>query len=171
MDKQLARYTSSFKDIHKIILPSHCLNKVYKQMRVAGLQQLEAVALFAGAKEHHHFHILDAIIAGQVDPRPADELSPVLPAAEIHRIRCWLKENAFQAIAQIHSQAQLPSQARKGNQALPLLHLVGSISIVVPDFARVPSKPEDWAFYRLAAAHKWIGLDKQEVCHFFQITY
>jgi hypothetical protein len=93
-----------------------------------------------------------------------------VPADEVHRIRCWLEENEFQLIAQVHSQSRNAAQALQ-HEALPLLQVIGSISIVVPDFAQVSVKPESWAVYRLAAANKWIRLDKKEICHLFEITY
>ena len=170
MGKQAARFTSTFSDVSKIILPSSCLNKAYKQMRVAALQHLEALALFAGIKEHNTFHILETFIPGQVNPKPEDTLSPLVPAGEMHRIRCWLEEKDFQLIAQIHSQHRTAPQVLQ-HAALPLLQLIGGISIVIPDFAHLPIKPESWVVYRLSAANKWIALDKQEICHLFEISY
>ena len=170
MEKQAARYTSTFRDVSKIILPSSCLNKAYRQMRVAALQHLEALALFAGIKEHNTFHILETIIPGQVKPKPEGAAILGVPAGELHRIRCWLEENEFQLIAQIHSQPRTSPQ-RLQHAAVPLLQLIGGISIVVPDFAHAPIKPETWEVYRLSAADKWIALEKHEVCHLFEITY
>jgi hypothetical protein len=170
MEKQVARYHKTFKEISKIILPSSCINKAYKQMRVAAMQRLEAVALFAGIEENNIFHILETVIPGQLSQRGEVDLAPVVPEQEWQRIRSWLQENEFDLIAQIHSDPRQAYQVLP-NETWSLIHVIGGISIVVPDFALGPTNPETWSVYRLAAGNKWIELDKNEICHLFEITY
>jgi hypothetical protein len=170
MEKQAFDYARTFKEISKIILPSSCLNKAYKQMRLAAMQGQEAVALFAGVVENSIFHIIETIIPGQVSPPLKAQWCSLVPEQERQRILAWLQENEFELIAQIHS---VPRQAclATPNQAWPLIRIMGGISIVVPDFALAPANPGTWAVYRLVSDNKWIALDKLEICHLFEITY
>jgi hypothetical protein len=170
MNKQAARYSKTFKEVSKIVLPSSCLNKAYKQMRLAAMQRQEALALFAGVEENNIFHILETIIPRQVSlPRP-DGMPWVVPEQELQRIRAFLQENEFELIAQIHSDPRQVYPATP-NEACSLIHIIGGISILVPDFALRPTSPETWAVYRLASGNKWIELDKNEICYLFEITY
>jgi hypothetical protein len=168
MEKPAARYTKTFKEISKIILPSPCLNKAYKQMRLAARQRPDVVALFAGVEKNNNFHILETIIPEQMTRQ--EGMAPVVPQEELQRIRTWLAENEFELIAQIHS---APSQAYRDSrqQAWPIISIIGGISIIMPDFALGPTNPENWSVYRLASGGKWIELDKNEICHLFEITY
>jgi hypothetical protein len=168
MNKQVAISTKTFREINKIVLPSPCLNKAYKQMRLAAMQRQEAVALFAGVEENNIFHIIETIIPEQVSL--ALGTNSLVPEQELLRIRGWLQENEFELIAQIHSD---PRQVHQANQhvAWPLINIIGGISIIVPDFALGPTSPETWLVYRLAGGNKWIELDKNEICHLFEITY
>jgi hypothetical protein len=170
MEKRAARYSKTFKEISKIILPSSCINKAYKQMRQAAMQRLEAMALFAGIEENNNFHILETIIPRQVSLSPQEGGSSVVPEEEMQRIRTWLQENECDIIAQIHSHPRQAYQASR-HQDWPLIKIIGGISIVVPDFALGPTNPETWSVYRLASDSKWIELDKNEICHLFEITY
>lgn len=170
MEKQVAKDTRTFREISKIVLPSPCLNKAYKQMRLAAMQGQPALALFAGVEAHSVFHIQETIIPRQERlPRPGRVRSRV-PEEERQRIRAWLQAHQSELIAQIHS---YPSQAFPAapHHGWPLIHIIGGISIFVPDFALGPTSPETWAVYRLAADNKWIGLDKNEICYLFQIAY
>jgi hypothetical protein len=170
MDKQAATSTKTFREVNKIVLPSACLNKAYKQMRVAAMQRQEAVALFAGVEEDNIFHIIETIIPEQVRLPSPDGTSWVVPDQELVRICSWLEENECELIAQIHSDPRQACQAAQ-KEAWPIIHIIGGISIIVPDFALGPTSPETWSVYRLAGGNKWIELDKNEICHLFEITY
>jgi hypothetical protein len=170
MNKEAARYSKTFKEVSKIILPSPCLNKAYKQMRVAAMQCREAMALFAGIEENNIFHIIETIIPERVSVSPNDAAGVEVGAQELLGIRQWLQENEFDLIAQIHS---APRQIfpDAGKIVSPMINIIGGISIVVPDFALGPTNPETWAVYRLSLGNKWIELDKNEICYLFEITY
>jgi hypothetical protein len=139
-------------------------------MRIAAMHRQEAVALFAGIEENNIFHILETIIPDQVSLGGAAPGPSVLPEQEQQRINTWLQENEFDLIAQIHSDPRQVCQAYP-QEAWPLITIIGGISIVVPDFALGPTNPETWSVYRLASSNKWIELDKNEICHLFEITY
>lgn len=170
MNKEAARYTKTFKEVSKIVLPSPCLNKAYKQMRLAAMQRQQGLALFAGVEVNNIFRILETIIPSQVSLRQTNGMPWVVPEEELQRIRAFLQENEFQLIAQIHSDPRQLFQATP-NEAWPFIHIIGGISIIVPDFAPGSTSLETWAVYRLASDNKWIELDKNEICHLFEITY
>jgi hypothetical protein len=170
MNKQAATSTKTFREVSKIVLPSPCLNKAYKQMRVAAMQRQKAVALFAGVEEDNIFHIIETIIPEQVSLTCPDGTSSMVPDEELLRISSWLQENDFELIAQIHSDPRQAYQATQ-NEAWPIINIIGGISIIVPDFALGPTSSETWSVYRLACGNKWIELDKNEICHLFEITY
>jgi hypothetical protein len=57
--------------------------------------------------------------------------------------------------AQVHSH---PTEAYHSptDDQFPLATLIGSLSVVVPNFAReAPGDLEDWAWYRLVEYHNW----------------
>ena len=170
MNKQAARYTKTFREVSKIVLPSSCLHKAYKQMRLAAMQSQQGLALFAGVEANNIFQIQETIIPGQAGLTQADGKQSVVPEEEWQRIRVFLQENEYELIAQIHSKPRHVYPATP-NEASSLIQIIGGISIFVPDFTGGPTSPETWAVYRLATGNKWIGLDSNEICHLFQITY
>lgn len=170
MNKQAARYSKTFREVSKIVLPSPCLNKAYKQMRLAAMQGQQGLALFAGVEANNIFKIRQTIIPGQGGLTLADGKRPVVPEEEWQRIRAFLQENEYELIAQIHSNPRQVYQACP-NEASSLIQIIGGISIFVPDFTLGLSSPETWAVYRLASDNKWIELDRNEICHLFQISY
>lgn len=67
--------------------------------------------------------------------------------------------------AQVHSH---PTEAYHSStdDAYPLVTLMGSLSVVVPDFARnAPSDLPFWAWYRLSKRGRWLPVGKQTKLH------
>jgi hypothetical protein len=74
----------------------------------------------------------------------------------------WLFENSMTLIAQLHSH---PTEAYHSDtdDAFPIATTVGSLSIVIPDYAREPFSLIRSAVYRLIPDHGWVFMPPNEV--------
>jgi hypothetical protein len=77
-----------------------------------------------------------------------------VPGDELHRINMWLHRHRLRLIAQIHSH---PTEAYHSDtdDRYAIATSLGSISIVIPDFAVRPFQLEDCAAYRLSNRPWW----------------
>jgi hypothetical protein len=138
------------------------LNDAYACLKQVGLNQYEAVALFAGVVKSDTAKITTSIIPKQTTIRSEEGLMYQVEGSELHRINIWLYKNKLELIAQIHSH---PTDAYHSDtdDECAIITEIGGLSIVVPNFARGILQPLVWAFYRLSASGEWIELSEKEV--------
>ena len=89
--------------------------------------------------------------------------------AELHRINVWLFDNGLRIVAQIHSH---PTDAYHSDtdDDNALATAVGSLSLVVPDFARGPADLSRTAVYRLNQAGSWVPVPPADVSRLIEIV-
>lgn len=154
--------------INKIIVPSTCIDHVYKHLRDAGDQGVECVALWAGNINGNSFEVKTNMIPAQTAYKIEQGLLYSVDGEELHRINVWLYENKMTLIAQIHSH---PKEAyhSETDDRYPIMAVVGGFSIVIPDFGFREFSLKDWAVYRLIQNKGWNKLKEKEVLSLIQI--
>jgi hypothetical protein len=161
--------TEGFLKIEKIVIPFYCLSQAYNHLREAGEKRVEGVALFAGKENGNVFMIEETIIPEQKAMRLSEGLLYAVDGEELHRINVWLYENSMSLMVQIHSH---PGEAYHSvtDDTYPIVATVGSVSIVVPDFASGPVEISFWKIYRLSQHNEWISLDENEKSRLLEIV-
>lgn len=88
---------------------------------------------------------------------------------ELHRINVWLFDNGLRILAQIHSH---PTDAYHSDtdDDNALATTVGSLSLVVPDFARGPADLSQTVVYRLNSAGNWLPVPAAVVSRLIEIV-
>ncbi|MCR5876886.1 Mov34/MPN/PAD-1 family protein [Phenylobacterium sp. J426] len=146
--------TVSLTIVERVVAPRSVIEETQAHLRSAGVMGLEGMALWAGALEDNVFHIRAAIVPQQQGHRTEHGLAVSVPGAELHRINMWLHRNRMRLIAQIHSH---PTEAFHSDtdDRYAIATALGSLSIVVPDFAVRPFRLDDCAAYRLSPRPWW----------------
>jgi hypothetical protein len=147
--------------VNKVIVPSACVAEAHSHLRRVGLRGLEGFALWAGELDGDSFLVRATIIPEQRGLRSDLGVCVVVGGDELHRVNVWLYERRMTLIAQLHSH---PDEAYHSttDDTYPIATTTGSLSLVVPNFAREPFSLADCAAYRLLPPRGWVELSGEE---------
>jgi hypothetical protein len=145
---------ASLTQVVEVRTPAAVIHATQSHLRAAGVRGLEGMALWAGQLDGETFHVREAVIPRQQGHRTEHGLAVSVPGDELHRINIWLHRNRLRLIAQIHSH---PTEAYHSDtdDRYAIATALGSLSIVVPDFAVRPFRLDDCAAYRLSTRPWW----------------
>lgn len=157
-------------DVTSVRVPNQLTLEAHAHLRRAGEQGLEGLVLWAGVKAAHDFRVSHTVIPRQSGVRSAAGVSVSVGSDELHRLNVWLFENELTIIAQIHSH---PADAYHSDtdDAFPIATTVGSLSLVIPDFARRPFALPECAVYRLSATGVWEKLSTRDVLGLIELEF
>jgi hypothetical protein len=107
------------------------------------------------------------IIPAQAGLRTESGLCVYVGGDELHRLNVHLYEKQIKLVAQIHSH---PTDAYHSDtdDAYAIATVLGSLSIVVPDFASRPFNMQECAVYRLDG-RGWIEVPPSDLPHLIEI--
>jgi hypothetical protein len=146
--------TPSLTQVTQVLVPRTVVEDTQTHLRRTGAAGLEGMALWAGTQDEAVFRVQAAIIPQQLGHRSDHGLAVSVPGAELHRINMWLHRSRLRLIAQVHSH---PTEAYHSDtdDRYAIATALGSLSIVVPDFAVRPFRLDDCAAYRLSTTPWW----------------
>lgn len=151
-------------NVRTVSIPRSVLADTYDLLREAGAEGLESIALWAGSftDDPRYFSVSAVILPTQVASRTEHGLLATVDGDEIFRVNQLLSANNLRLIAQLHTH---PSDAYHSDtdDAFPLLSARGSLSIVIPNFAREALDLDRCAIYRLETQSRWRELSLVEV--------
>jgi hypothetical protein len=152
---------SGLAHVKKVVVPSACVEEAHAHLRRVGREGLEGFALWAGELDGDTFLVRANIIPAQRGLGSDLGVCVVVGGEELHRINVWLYEHDMTLIAQLHSH---PGEAYHSttDDTYPIATATGSLSLVVPDFARDPFSLMDCAVYRLIPPRGWVELSEDE---------
>lgn len=148
-------------DIDRILVPSPVALEAHAHLRHVGEQGVEGFALWAGTVEARTARVRATYIPVQEAWRTEEGLTVFVDGAELHRLNMWLYREGLTLIAQLHSHPGAAYHSAT-DDAFPIATAIGSLSLVVPDFARAPFALSRCAVYRLSPRGTWIGLDAEQ---------
>ncbi|MER9548330.1 Mov34/MPN/PAD-1 family protein [Mesorhizobium sp. M0322] len=145
------------------------MNDVHAHLAVVGRSGYEGLGLWVGTVAAKIATVERALIPQQRLIRNASGVGVYVDGAELHRINVWLFDNGLRILAQIHSH---PADAYHSDtdDENALATAVGSLSLVVPDFARGPVNLSQTAVYRLDRAGDWVAVPQPLVHHLIDIV-
>jgi len=159
---------SKLSEIREILIPAELVERTQGHLREAGTRELEGVALWAGEVTGQVFNVSAVLVPNQQAFNGPSGLYYVVDSMALHRVNVWLFENSLQLIAQVHSH---PGEAYHSptDDSYPMVTTIGSLSIVVPDFARNPFNLSTCAAYQLSPNGKWEELDTEFLIELIKI--
>lgn len=133
-------------DVTRVNVPRRVVERVQVHLRERGALGVEGVALWAGTRNGSVFDVREGVIPAQTAYRTDTGLLYWVDSDELHRVNLWLHEHALTLVAQVHSH---PGAAYHSDtdDAYPIVTKLGSLSVVVPDFARRAFRLADIAVY------------------------
>lgn len=144
-------------------VPLRCALEAHAHLRRVGAHGSEGLALWAGTLHGSSFRVRETIVPAQRALRDRHGgVGFVVDSPDLHELNRWLYERGMTLIAQLHSH---PGDAYHSatDDAFPIATAVGSLSLVVPDFARDPFSLERCAVYRQAGDGSWTELSRDEI--------
>jgi hypothetical protein len=153
---------NGFLAVTDIQVPWSVVDEANSHLREVGRRGLEGFSLWAGRQNGQSFSVETNIIPVQTGHRSESGVCVSVDSQELHRINVWLYENSMTLIAQLHSH---PTEAYHSDtdDAYPIATTVGSLSIVVPNYARQPFSLAASAVYRLIPQRGWVFMSPKEV--------
>lgn len=153
---------TGFLNIRKILLPRAATTETQKFLRATGQRGNEGLVLWCGKATGESFEVTNILIPRQQGVRNADGVCAYVHGNELHRINMELYESGLRLIAQVHSH---PTEAYHSDtdDEYAIVNTVGSLSLVVPDFAKRDFSLRECAVYRLSAKGAWEDLSSSEV--------
>ncbi|MBY5543665.1 hypothetical protein HFO60_27255 [Rhizobium leguminosarum] len=145
------------------------VNHVHEHLAEVGRSGYEGLGLWVGTVAAEIATVERALIPQQRCFRSAAGVGVHVDGAELHRINKWLFDNGLRILAQIHSH---PTDAYHSDtdDEYALATAVGSLSLVVPDFATGPTDLSQTAVYRLNKAGKWMAVPHAAVNRLIEIV-
>nr|WP_246812747.1 Mov34/MPN/PAD-1 family protein [Ensifer sp. ENS07] len=160
---------SGLAAVQRFIVPRAAVDQVHAHLADVGRSGYEGLGLWVGHVADETANVQRALIPQQRLIRSAAGVGVYVDGTELHRLNMWLFENGLRILAQIHSH---PTDAYHSDtdDENALATTVGSLSLVVPDFARGPADLLQTAVYRLNRAGKWVEIPRQAVGRLIEIV-
>jgi hypothetical protein len=145
---------NGFLEIEKIEVVLSAVHSAHGFLQKAGLCGSEGFALWVGRRNGSFFHVSEAVIPAQTGHVTDSGICVSVGAEELHRLNVSLYTRKLSIIAQLHSH---PEEAYHSttDDAFPIATTAGSLSLVIPDFARQPFSLPRCAIYRLTEDGIW----------------
>jgi hypothetical protein len=144
----------SLTEVTSVELPGSIAKATHAHLVAAGARGLEGMALWAGVESDGRFQIREVIVPQQQGIRSEHGLMVMVEGEELRRINLHLYRSELRLLAQIHSHPTDAYHSDMDND-YAIATALGSLSIVVPDFAVRPFAIIDCAVYRLTARPWW----------------
>lgn len=138
----------TLEKIERFVVPVSIIEETNAQLRSAGSKECECFVLWSGIRYDYTFHIRTLHVPKQTAYHLEDGLCVRVDGAELHRLNVWLFNNSEELAVQVHSH---PTDAYHSNtdDTYPIVTVLGGLSLVVPDFAKVGLRGTGVACYRL----------------------
>lgn len=143
------------------------IRETVEAIRSAGEDGYELFVVWSGTRDHDTFNVANVHIPDQVSYKLDSGLCVRVDGSELHRLNVWLYEAKQVIGVQVHGH---PTDAyhSKTDDTFPITTLVGSLSIVLPNFGRDGWGSSGIAAYRLGR-YGWLEISPSlsnliEVC-------
>lgn len=151
-------------DVQVFELPSSLLESSLDALADIGRGKAEGFVVWGGNRASEtRFRFEAGLVPEQTPYTAEDGLLVTVEGDALHKINVRFNDNGLMLAGQIHSH---PTDAYHSttDDRLPLVTVLGGLSVVVPDFARDGTDAYDrFAWYRLTAYAQWSEVDPTEV--------
>lgn len=157
-----------FSGIEVVLVPRKVLDDGQHFLRTVGATGREGMVLWAGRKDGVTFEVTELVIPQQRGIRTGDGVCVIVDGDELQRLNLNLYKNGLQIVAQVHSHPGVAYHSDMDNE-YAIARIIGSLSLVVPDFAVRQFSLRDCAIYRLSATGKWNELSGSAVLRMIRV--
>lgn len=149
------------RHVRRVDVPARCAKAAQEHLQAVGRRGYEGMALWVGKRQDSVFVVEETIIPKQQGHKTPSGVYVEVGGEELHRINVWLYDHDMELIAQLHSH---PTDAYHSStdDEFPIATTIGSISIVLPNYAVDPFAVKNCAVYRLSEENIWEELTRDE---------
>ncbi|MDX6453828.1 MAG: hypothetical protein QOH16_3877 [Gaiellaceae bacterium] len=146
--------------ILKFVLPRTLLESSLEVLAEIGKKNAEGFVVWGGVRESETvFQFEGGLVPDQRAYSTENGLLVTVDGDALHKVNVTFNENGLMLAGQIHSHPTDAYHSTTDDQ-LPLVTVVGGLSVVVPDFARDGLDAyANFAWYRLASYANWVEVD------------
>mgnify|MGYP005816957595 CR=1 FL=1 len=139
----------TLESLSRFVVPTAIAERTDEHLREAGRQHAECFVLWSGEVDGDAFVVRTMHRPRQTAYRLPEGVCVRVDGPELHRLNVWLFEHGEQLGVQVHSH---PTDAyhSETDDTYPIVTVRGSLSIVVPEFARAGVRGPGVAVYRLS---------------------
>jgi len=150
--------------VETFVLPRSLLESSLDVLADIGRRRAEGFVVWGGVREGEtRFRFEAGLVPEQTAHTTEDGLLVTVHGDALHKINVKLNDNGLMLAGQIHSHPTDAYHSTTDDQ-LPLVTVLGGLSVVVPDFARDGLDAyEEFAWYRLAGYAQWVEVEPDEV--------
>lgn len=149
-------------DINHFVIDADVVAFTVDRLAERGRECLEAFVLWGGKRQGEKMiEVSGAIFPQQTSVDTDDGLFVIVDDNALFEVNKFFYEHREVLCAQVHTH---PGEAFHSatDDALPMATLVGALSIVIPNFARVAHEyRDDWAWYRLSETGRWTSMSRR----------
>jgi len=145
-------------------IPRSVLHETLAVLQEAGSEGHEAFVLWGGtvSQDETVVTVSTVIAPEQTAHKTSSGLLVTVDGAALFKVNQTLYQRGELLVGQVHSH---PTEAYHSDtdDHYPLVTLLGSLSVVVPDFAsQAPKDMAHWAWYRLVGTGLWAELERTD---------
>ena len=154
--------------VKRFAVPRDIVDAVQEELRRAGHLHCEGVGFWAGRIVGNVATVMASIVPAQNAGAMGGGLAVMVTGEELFRMNVWLHKNDLRLLAQLHSH---PGDAyhSETDDELAVVTQAGTLSIVVPDFAKAPFSVTAAAVYRRASDGSWTSLSSDDASSLIHI--
>lgn len=156
------------REVDRFIVPSSMVSEIWRHLRDAGRHRCEGVGFWAGVIQDRTAEVRAVFVPGQTTGHFDNGLAVVISGEELFRMNVALHQHGLTLFAQIHSHPGAAYHSSTDDE-LSVVTQIGSLSLVVPNFANEPFSLESVAAYRLSDAGTWDQVDHSRLKALIQI--
>lgn len=149
------------KDINQVRVPRSLVDHAQVFLRKVGRTGREGMVLWVGNPDGQTFNVTDMLIPRQKGIKTEDGVCVVVDADEMHRINVELYKSGKRIVAQEHSHPKEAFHSTTDDN-FAIATTVGSLSLVIPDFATRAFSLLDCAIYRLDERGSWLSVSAKQ---------
>jgi hypothetical protein len=148
---------TDFRHVRHVRIPERLADASQAFLRKVGLKCTEGILLWLGRPSGEDFIVTEMYAPRQKGLRGDHGICVVVDAEEMRRINVHLYETGQRLIAQVHSHPKAAYHSELDDQ-YAIATTVGSLSIVVPDFAEGDFDLHAASVHRLQEDGHWVEL-------------
>lgn len=144
----------TLRSVQKFRVQSDSIRETLEAIRSAGREGYELFVIWSGTSNGDAFNVAQVHVPNQTAYKLETGLCVRIGGPELHRLNAWLYEANQVVGVQVHSHP-MEAYHSETDDAYPIATLEGSLSIVLPFFARDGWETDGIAAYRLIGG-KWL---------------
>lgn len=153
---------SPLAGVRRFVIPGVLLDDTLKVLAAAGRERHEAFVVWGGTCDGTTLEYRSHLVPEQTAHTTRDGLLVTVAGQSLFHVNRELHHRGEILAGQVHTHPTAAFHSDTDDH-FPLVTLLGSLSVVIPDFARAGTGAmREWAWYRLVGVGRWADLSRDD---------